>query len=118
MANQPTNAEIARMARPWYPAVTQVFEMSWRDAMASVPILGIPRRGERANIVHAALRENFRRLCDDVEPFLTPVEEPDGKGLDYWVLNMGTPVAFRVGKYNGAGVNRNDTFRQAEIQEQ
>lgn len=103
------------MVRPFYPAIAYVMQMSMRDTLAASAIIGVPKKGERANIVHCAARENFRALCNETDPFLTLIEE-EGKGMDYLALTIGTPIALRIGKYDGERISRNDTYRQSLIQ--
>ena len=114
-----TNVEIVRLCEPWYPSFVRVFRIAMRDVLACVDVLGIPRPVERANWFHGAVRNNFRSLCDHMEPFLRLVEEREGKGLDYVVLDIAdTPIAIRWGKWGGTRISRNSTFRQTDIQEQ
>lgn len=113
-----TNFEIANGLNPWFPLFGEVVQAGLRDHLAAVPILGLPRKTERANDLHRAIRENFRRLCDLSAPMLELREEPDGQGLDYLVSRLAEPVAVRWGLYKSGTIKRNDTLRTKCCQEQ
>jgi|SRR5665213_125886 len=120
MKQQLSNAEIVHLTESWFPLFSKVMSASLRDHLAAVPILGIPRKTERACDIHRAARENFRRLCDFTDPLLKLVEEPEGSALDYLICNMSvdSPFAIRWGRYNGTTIRRNRTIRTNDVQEQ
>ncbi len=114
-----TNVEIAETVASWYGVFACVFQTAERDAKAAVAMMGNPRRTERANIFHLCIREGMRALAEKHDPLLTLVEEPEGQGLDYVVLEVGEQrIAIRWAKYDGVRINRNSTHRQTGIQQQ
>jgi hypothetical protein len=118
--SQPSNAELVHLLEPWFPLFSRVGAAAERDFLAAVPLLGIPRKTERANDMHRAWRSNLRRVCDLAEPSLVLREEPDGKGLDYLLCQMNPemPFVLRWGRFNGETIRRNRTDRSAQVQEQ
>lgn len=113
------NSVLAGGLNPWFPLFGQVVQAGLRDHLSAVPILGLPRKTERANDLHRAIRENFRRLCDLAGTNLLELrEEPDGQGLDYLVSRLADPVAIRWGLYKGGTIKRNNTQRTRSCQEQ
>lgn len=114
-----TNVEIAEVIAPWYEVFTCVFRTAESDVTAGIAVMDNPRRTERANIFHLCIRGGMRVLADRYDPRLTLVEEPEGKGLDYVVLEAGEHrIAIRWARYDGVQINRNSTLRQTEIQQQ
>jgi hypothetical protein len=115
----PSGIELAQILEPWFPVFAVVHQAAMRDQLAAVPILGLPRKTERANDLHRAIRNNFRRMCDLADPLLRLEEEPDGSGLDYLVCSMtDTPFAIRWGRFHKSTIHRNDTLRSRSYQEQ
>jgi hypothetical protein len=94
--------------------------LALRDQLAGVPVLGLPRKTERANDFHRTWRENLRTACNFADPLLTLMEEPDGQGLDCLVCRTDPemPFAVRWGLYNGQTIQRNPTGRTNEVYEQ
>ena len=114
-----TNFEIVDVISPWYEVFACVFRTADSDVRAVVSGIGVPRRTERANIYHLCIREGMRVLADRYDPVLTLVEEPEGQGLDYVVLHVGDhQIGIRWPKWNGVQINRNDSNRTREIQDQ
>lgn len=117
--NQPSNDDVIREFSPLFPLWTRVMLRSTADAHAAVPILGIPKKVERAGDYHRATRENLRRLCDMIPELLELREGADGEGLDFMVcyLNPDQPKAVRWGRIPEDGrVRRNDTKRTKHVQ--
>lgn len=113
--------EIRDRTRPFYPAIRHACEMGTADVMAAIRLIGHVRKGERANIFHAAMRESFRVMCDVAEPFIELIEEPDGQGLDALQVTLdGQSHALRWARYNVLAMrfNRNSTGRTVEMQNQ
>jgi len=115
----PTNSNLVDFSDPWFPVFSKVCRLAVRDVLAAIPVLGPPRKTERANDLHRAVRQGFRQVCD-MGGFLQLVEEPEGKGLDYVVstLNPATPISYRWGRFNGLTVRRNPTQRTEHLHEQ
>ena len=115
----PSKRDLLRSSEPWFPIISRVCQAAFRDVLAGVPVLGNPRKTERANDLHRAVRENFRRVCD-LGHFLRLVEEPEGKGLDYIVssLNPDVQIGYRWGRYDGVAVRRNPSLRTKDFHEQ
>jgi len=114
-----TNVKIFEVFAPWIEVFACVFRTAESDVKAAVALMGNPRPTERANIFHLCIREGMRVLAEKYDPLLTLVEEPEGQGLDYVVLQVGEHrIAIRWGKSNGVRINRNSTHRQTEIQQQ
>ena len=115
-----TNEEIVSICEPFYPVLGRVFGLAWRNTMNSIAVLGIPTKVERANMMHAAIRTELRRLCDRLDPIVQLIEEPDGGGLDYVLLDSGREekLALRWGRYGDGRIRRNPTERQLGIQGQ
>lgn len=118
--DQPSNAELVQNLEPWFPLMGRVFDHAMYRHKAAVPILGLPRKTERANDLHRAIRENFRTVAELAAPFFELKEEREGKGLDYliWRIIPDVPFAMRWGIHNGGTINRNRTLRTKEVQEQ
>ncbi|MCK4340302.1 MAG: hypothetical protein KAY37_01090 [Phycisphaerae bacterium] len=114
------NQEILDNLKPAFPVFSAVLQSAWADIRSAISILGPPRRTERANDMHRAVRTNLRRLCDreEVEGYVELVEERDGLGLDYLVWRLGTPLAIRWGRLNNDRVRRNATRRTMDAQGQ
>jgi hypothetical protein len=108
------------MLEPWFSLLGSVGSATQRDQLAAIPILGMPRRTERANDFHRAWRKNLSTVCKFADPLLTMVEEPEGQGLDYLVCKMDPdrPFILRWGRYNGLTIRRNGTQRSRTVQEQ
>ncbi|MCL4197717.1 MAG: hypothetical protein KJZ69_09530 [Phycisphaerales bacterium] len=125
-----SNRRIVELVQPFFPSFSSVHQTAMLDTLASVEVMGgLPRRTERANVMHWGLREGMRWLCDKVdEPWLRLVEKPEGDGLDYLVLSFdpSRPLGIRWGRYKCrewgphrvSGVRRNETDRTGTIQEQ
>lgn len=125
-----SNRRIVQLVQPFFPSFSSVHQTAMLDTLASVEVMGgLPRRTERANVMHWGVREGMRRLCDLVdEPWLRLVEKPEGDGLDYIVLGLSPNerLAIRWGRYKFrqwgplrvVGVRRNDTDRTLTMQEQ
>ncbi len=115
-----SNFELVQQLEPWFPLFARIGEAALRDQLAAVPILGLPRKTECANDWHRAWRNNFRRVCDLAEDFVTLVEEPEGQGLDYLLFRMNPdkPFTMRWGRINGETIRRNRTARTREVHEQ
>lgn len=118
--SQPSNAELVHHLEPWFPLLGRVVEHSMQRHKIAVPILGLPRRTERANDLHRAIRESFRAVADHADPLIELKEEPEGQGLDYliWRIIPDRPFTMRWGRHNGGTIRRNRTHRTREIQEQ
>ncbi|MGA2582620.1 MAG: hypothetical protein ABSG31_05035 [Tepidisphaeraceae bacterium] len=118
--SQPPNAELVHLLEPWFPLFSRVGAAAERDFIAAIPFLGLPRKTERANDLHRAWRNNFRRVCDLAEPSFLLREEPEGQGLDYLLcqMNMDLPFVMRWGRFDGETIRRNRTERSKQIQEQ
>lgn len=118
--DQPTNAELVQHLEPWFPLIGRVFDHAMYRHRAAVPILGLPRKTERANDLHRAVRENFRTVAEMAAPFIELKEEREGKGLDYlvWRIIQDMPFTMRWGIHNAGTINRNRTDRTTEVREQ
>jgi len=118
--NQPSNAKLVRLLEPWFPVFAEIGSAALRDFKAAIPLLGPPRKTERANDLHRAWRNNFRRACDFAEPLIILREEPDGEGLDYLLCQMNPDIPFvlRWARFDGEAVRRNRTQRSKQVQEQ
>jgi hypothetical protein len=116
----PSNNDVVHLLEPWFPLFARVGAAAERDFLAGIPILGLPRKTERANDLHRAWRNNFRRVCDLADPLLVLREEPEGQGLDYLLCQMNPemPIALRWGRFDGERIRRNRTERNNQIQEQ
>ncbi len=114
-----TNLEIRQFLEPWTAIFASVMQTALRDADATIELLGVPRRVERATLVHAAARKGMRHVAEKWEDCLSLVEEPEGDGLDYLLIERGDNViALRWSRFKGARISRNATFRQQYIEEQ
>ncbi|MDP9173408.1 MAG: hypothetical protein M3O30_06025 [Planctomycetota bacterium] len=118
--SQPENQDFVHMLEPWFPLFARVGKAALRDFHAAIPMLGLPRKTERANDLHRAWRNNFRNVCDLAEPMLALREEPDGQGLDYLLcqMNPDMPFVLRWGRTDGETIHRNRTERNRTIQAQ
>ncbi len=118
--SQPSSIELAKRLQPWFPLFARVGTAVERDVLAAIPLLGLPRKTERANDFHRAWRNNLRRVCDLASQFFELQEEPDGQGLDCLLCKMDPEMQFllRWGRYNGNCVRRNRTERSKQFQEQ
>lgn len=111
---QMNSITLRNLVRPLYTIVPEVFSDGITNAMAAIRIMGHARKTERANVIHACIRESWRVVCDVCEPFLELVEEPDGFGLDAVVIDIdGARAALRWGRYdpNVGVIRRNKTLR-------
>ncbi|MGN6625885.1 MAG: hypothetical protein ACTHLN_04635 [Tepidisphaeraceae bacterium] len=117
---QPSSIEMANWLEPWFPLLARIGTAVERDVLSAIPILGLPRKTERANDFHRAWRNNFRRVCDLAPQFFDLVEEDDGGGLDYLLCKMNPDIPFgmRWGRYNGTTIRRNRTQRSGQFYEQ
>lgn len=116
-----SNAEARRLIEPWAESFADVFQTCFRAVARLTQTLGHPHQTERANVVHWALREYFKRFCalDGIDRWLDVVEEPDGGGLDFLVLKTGSePIALRFGRWNKGCVRRNATTRTSSAVEE
>lgn len=114
-----TNSEISQMVEPWDDVLACAFDSAISDARDCAVTYGMPRKGERASNVHVYVREGLRCLSDELAPTLTLVEEPEGQGADFVVLNVGEKqLALRWSRWDGVRVNRNRTDRNKHIEEQ
>ena len=118
MASPISNQQAMNELSPWFELFGGVFEATQHDHLASISLLGIPRKTERAGEIHRACRENFRRVCDLASPLLELKEEPEGQGLDYLISRLGQPLAVRWGFYKNGAIKRNATDRTRDCQEQ
>ncbi len=118
--NPQKNSEISAMIEPWREAFVAAVQCGYEDMLAAVPIVGIPRVSERGGLIHCTLRGALRHLCDVSEPFLTLIEEPEGRGgMDYILLDYGgRRLVLRWTKISGNRISRNRTARQTAILEQ
>lgn len=116
----PSGIEMASLLEPWFPLFARVGTAVERDVLSAIPILGLPRKTERANDFHRAWRNNLRRVCDLAPQFFSLSEEEEGKGLDYLICKMDedAPFAMRWGRYNGSTIRRNRTQRTGAFHEQ
>lgn len=117
---QLSNFDFTRLLEPWFPLLGRVHAAALRDHLAGIPLLGMPKKTERANDIHRAVRTNLRRVCDLAEPLMSLTEEPDGQGLDYLTCRMDQDRPFRIrwGHYKGGSIRRNRTERTRQQQEQ
>lgn len=118
MDDQFSNSGLARQLQPWFPIFSGVAAAAFRDHLSAIPTLGMPRKTERANDIHRAMRENFQRVCDVADPLLHLEMEPDGQGLDYLVVRNDPlpPIAVRWGRWDGVLIKRNGTNRTRQVQ--
>ncbi len=114
------NDDFESALSPIFPVIADLYKAAEADVLASIPLLGPPRRVERAGRMHQAVRNQLRALCDreEIEPIMELIEEPDGQDLDYLVWRMGMTCAVRWGRFNKDRVRRNRTHRTQDCQKQ
>lgn len=114
------NKEIAEIVEPFESGFSELFPRAWNAVLSTVPYLGIPTKIERANCMHRAIRNYMRPLCEELDPILQFVEEPDGQGKDYMIVDIGGPrtVALCWGRYGNGEIKRCGTLRNQFIQGQ
>ena len=122
MIEEFNNSAVLEIQQTLFPLYDGVFSSAWRDVRRAEPILGLPRKGERAGDMHRAIRSNFQVACEcqNIE-VLELIEEPEGKALDYLVctVNPDHPMAVRWGHYkDGEVLRRNRTSRQDQARGQ
>lgn len=117
-----TNQQLLEVLRPYFPLVRFVFKSAFRDVRRAQPILGLPRKTERATDMHRAVREQFKLACEcQQSECLELLEEREGLGLDYLVCHAipDQPIAIRWVHYpNGDVIRRNRTVRQLQARGQ
>lgn len=118
--NDFSNDLLVEATRPWFPLFADVAQTAMMRHLQAIALLGLPRKTERANDLHRAIRDGFRVMCDSADGLLGLVEEPEGQGLDYVVFRgfIDKPFSLRWGHWNGPRINRNATIRTAECQGQ
>ncbi|OHB51748.1 MAG: hypothetical protein A2Y12_01295 [Planctomycetes bacterium GWF2_42_9] len=114
------NKEIAQIVEPFEEGFAEVFHLAWVNVLSTVPHLGIPTKVERANCMHRALRNIMRPICENFSPILEFIEEPDGQGKDYIIIDSGEsePLALCWGRYGNGVIRRSSTIRNQHIQGQ
>ena len=114
------NKRIVAACEPFYPALNRVFCLAWQNVIDAVLLLGNPTKVERANMMHAALRTELRLFCDQLEPVLQFIEEPEGQGLDCMLIDIGKnqKLAIRWGRFGDGRIRRNNTHRTRDVQGQ
>lgn len=114
----PSNQFFFETLKPWFPVFTEITQAGFDRHLQAIPVLGLPRKTERANDIHRAIRDVVRPICTG--DLLELREEPEGQGLDYIVFRawIDTPFAIRWGRYNGGTVHRNGTQRSQTVQQQ
>jgi len=114
------NSEIAKVIEPFKPGLSKVFRLAWKGVIRTVPHLGIPTKIERANCMHRAIRNYMRPFCETLSPILEFVEEPDGQGKDFVIIDYGKskPLALCWGRYGNGEIKRSQTIRNQFIQNQ
>ena len=108
------------MLEPWFPLFARVGVATERDVLAAMPLMGIPRKTERASDFHRCWRNNFRRVCDLAEGIFTLKEEPEGIVRDYIICEIDpqNPFVLLWARTDGQRINRNRTDRNKQIQQQ
>lgn len=114
------NTEIAEIIEPFEKGLSKMFRLAWDEVIRTVPQIGIPTKIERANCMHRAIRNVMRPFCEILSPVLEFVEEPDGQGKDYIVLDSGKSklLALCWGRFGNGEIRRSQTIRNQFIQEQ
>lgn len=114
------NIEIAQIIEPFQEGFSEMFHLAWFEIIRTVPQLGIPTKIERANCMHRAIRNVMRPLCESLSPVLEFVEEPDGQGKDYIIIDSGKSklLALCWGRFGNGEIRRRQTIRNQFIQGQ
>lgn len=114
-----TNTEIVEAVGQYYPALSRVFQLAFRNVQDSVSMMGHPTKVERSNWMRTAVRTELRLLCDHLDPIVQLIEEPDGEDLNFLLFDLadGKNLALRWGRYGNGRINRNDTARTRSIQQ-
>ncbi len=117
--NSNTNRQIVAALEPWFPVLSYAANAAFLEVLRAIPILGIPRKTERASDLHRAFRKHAQIACDEAETVLTMVQEREGLGLDFIRFDMGIAFAIRWVRYPSDGrLNRNDSQRQTDLEGQ
>jgi hypothetical protein len=114
------NTDIAQVIEPFEKGFSKVFRLAWKGVIRTVPYLGIPTKIERANCMHRAIRNLMRPFCETLSPILEFVEEPDGQGKDYIIIDSGKSKSLALcwGRFGNGEIRRSQTIRNQFIQEQ
>lgn len=114
------NTEIAQAIEPFEKGLSKAFLLAWDNVIRTVPQLGNPTKIERANCMHRAIRNVLRPICEEFSPILEFVEEPEGQGKDYIIIDSGksVPLALCWGRYGNGQIRRCPTVRNKHIHEQ
>ncbi|MEM7807542.1 MAG: hypothetical protein AAF561_05475 [Planctomycetota bacterium] len=116
MRMPPEDVEIKRQVSPIYPLLTDLIQQTCQQVRELEAQHNPPKKTERANVLHWFIRSNLQRAfdaadLDDLEQ-LQLNDAPDGDGLDYLLLNFGTPIILRWHRLGADGkIRRNDTTR-------
>lgn len=114
------NKEIARIVQPFAEGFSVAFQLAWDSVVRTTSQIGIPTKVERANCMHWALRNVLSPVCEKFFPVLKFIEEPDGQGKDYIIIDFGRSESLALcwGRYGNGQVRRSLTIRNHTIQEQ
>ncbi len=114
------NTEIAQAIEPFEEGLSKAFPLAWDNVIRTVPQLGNPTKIERANCMHRAIRNVLQPICEDFSPILEFVEEPDGQGKDYIIINPkeSDSLALCWGRHGDGQIRRCPTVRNQYIYDQ
>lgn len=114
------NTEIAQIIEPFEEGFSEMFLLAWDGVIRTIPYIGIPTKIERSNCMHRAIRNIMRPLCETLSPILEFVEEPDGQGKDYIIIDSGMSKSLALcwGRFGNGEIRRSQTIRNQFIQEQ
>jgi len=111
---------LRNIIQPFYSILSLSFSDGMQKAMSCIKIMEYARKTERANVIHGCIRESLRVICDQFDPILQLIEEPDGKGLDVIRVEIDDNIiALRWGRYDRQDrrIRRNRTVRADSCQQ-